>query len=131
MINSMRNPDPCLSLPLNDLIELAIEYWRIAKWIDGIPAEGGAPARYALRKLAEFLRRCDLEIVDMTGKPCEPGMAVMVVDTLPQESKGDGQSIVCEMLSPIVLWRGNVVKDGEVVTMHSDAKATNKQERKQ
>jgi hypothetical protein len=57
-----------------------------------------------------------LETVSLDGRPHDAGLAATVIDTVDEPTLPKGQTIVIETLSPMVLWRGQVVKTAEVVT---------------
>ena len=105
---------PALEVPLPSLVGLAIEWWRLSATL-GQPGSAGA-ARHALRKIEDFLRRCELEVQVMDGRPFDPGLAVRVVDAVDDETLPAGRSVIAETVSPLVLWRGRVAKEAEVVT---------------
>ncbi|MDT7809212.1 MAG: molecular chaperone HscC [Acidobacteriota bacterium] len=68
-----------LSVTLSSLAELAVEWWRLDRWANG--AQDAAPhARHVARRLAKFLSDHGLEVVDVTGRAYEPGLAVEVLD---------------------------------------------------
>jgi len=78
---------------------------------------GRAPAAaHALRKWEDFLKSFELETVSLDGRPHDAGLAATVIDTVDEPTLPHGQTVVIETLSPIVLWRGQVVKTAEVVT---------------
>ena len=52
----------------------------------------------------------------MDGLPFDAGMAARVIDTVDDPKLPAGKSFVAETLSPLVLWRGNVVRDADIVT---------------
>jgi hypothetical protein len=121
-------PDPqvpeSLPIPFGSLVNLGVEYHRLATWIESAGSTGAAPARHALRRLADFLKACDLEAHSMDGKPFDPGLAVRVIDSYDDPSLPPGQSVIAETLSPLVLWRGRVVKPADVVVKKNQGTVT-------
>ena len=109
-----------MNVPLPAMINLAVEHWRISAWMKQhrlTAAPAAAQARHALRHIEDVLRGCDLEIKDFAaGHPFDPGLAVRVVDTTDDPTLPEGQSVIAETLAPMVLWRGQVVKQADVVT---------------
>jgi len=103
---------PSLTINLKSLIGLAVEWWRLSA---AVPDAPGA-ARHALRKMGDFLHQCELEIQSLDGRPFDPGMAASVLDTIHDPSLARGQIVIDQTISPIILWRGTVVKPAEVVT---------------
>lgn len=107
------------SLPVSftSLVNLAIEHWRLAAWLQSSPDRAGAgPARHALRKLQDFLTANQLEVQTLDGRAFDPGLAARVVDSIEDKSLPPERVMIVETLSPMVLWRGQVVRPAEVVT---------------
>ena len=108
------SPEPIpesLSVPLPALVGLCVEHWRLARSPAGDPA-----ARHALRRIEDFLKLCELEARNLDGHPFDPGLAVRVVDTVDDPGLPEGKAVIAETLSPVVLWRGAVVRAADVVT---------------
>jgi hypothetical protein len=112
----MVDADESVSVSVPALAALAVEYWRLVSWLNAANAASSGPARHAVRKLGDFLKANDLEVEAMEGKTFDPGMAVVVVDTLEDDQLEDGKAVIEETVSPMVLWKGKVVKNAEVVT---------------
>ena len=108
-----------LDVPLDSLVELAIESWRLEHWLAGLPPEKVASKlRHIARRLQKFLTERELAALDLTGQKYEPGMAVEVLEVVPDENPRAGGKLIVEMVAPIVLWRGRVVRHGQVVVGH-------------
>src|SRR5438477_12639906 len=104
----MRQP---LEVPLASLIELAVESWRLRRWLsDSAADKSKTPVRYVARRLDEFLKEHKIEALDIVGQPYEPGLAVDVVDVIPDANMPEGPGVIDETVAPIVLWRVAVVK---------------------
>ncbi|HVF57223.1 MAG TPA: hypothetical protein VM934_13795 [Pyrinomonadaceae bacterium] len=107
---------PSLAVPLSSLVEIAIECWRLERWLAVAHREGSAPhVRHVARRLAKFLGERELATLDITGRRYEPGLAVEVLDATDDEQLSEGTTIIDEMVAPIVLWRGTVVRHGQVI----------------
>lgn len=105
-----------LDVPLDALIELAIESWRLEDWLAGLPPEKAASKlRHVARRLQKFLIERELSALDLTGRKYEPGMAVEVLEVLADENLRAGEKLIVEMVAPIVSWRGRVVRHGQIV----------------
>lgn len=106
-----------LSVSFTSLVNLAIEQWRLAAWLQAAGNGAGAgPARHSVRKLHDFLHANQLEVQTLDGRAFDPGLAASVVDRIEDRSLPAGQVTIAETLSPMVLWRGHVVRPAEVVT---------------
>jgi maleate cis-trans isomerase len=103
-----------IDVALSSLAELAVEWWRLDRWANR--AQTAAPhARHVARRLGKFLSAHGLEVVDITGRAYEPGLAVEVVDAIDDARLPAGAQVVDETVAPIVLLRGTVVRHGQVV----------------
>jgi hypothetical protein len=108
-----------LDVPLAALIELAIEGWRLDSWLAALPPEKVASKlRHVARRLQKFLGERELSALDLTGRSYEPGLSVEVLEALEDERLGRDERLIDEMVEPIILWRGRVVKYGRVVVRH-------------
>jgi hypothetical protein len=105
-----------LEVPLAALVELAVEWWRLDRWANGPQAEAApAQARHVARRLGRFLDERGLSVLDLTGRPHDPGLAAEVLDVLPDPGLAPGAGVIAETVSPVVLWRGTVARHGQVV----------------
>jgi len=108
-----------MDVSLSSLIGLAIEWWRLSS---ALASGSSAPARHALRKIEDFLHECDLEVYAMDGKAFDPGFAMRVIDAVDDPALPADTMIVDQTVSPMVLWRGGVVKSAEVITRRGPSK---------
>lgn len=102
-----------LPVPLSALAELAVEWWRLGRRAG--PEEGSPQARHAARRLGKFLTDLGLEVLDVTGRAYEPGLAVEVLDAFEDARLAAGAQVVDETVAPVVLFRGAVVRHGQVI----------------
>jgi hypothetical protein len=103
-----------IAVTLSSLVELAVEWWRLDRWANG--AQDSAPhARRGARRLGKFLSDHGLEVLDITGRAYEPGLAVEVIDAFDDARLPAGAQVVDETVAPIVTLRGAVVRHGQVV----------------
>ena len=103
-----------LSVSLSSLAELAVEWWRLERWAGG-SEESSPQARHAARRLGRFLSEQGLEVLDVTGRPYEPGLAVEVLDAFEDARLPQGSQVVDETVAPVVLYHGSVVRHGQVI----------------
>ncbi|HEX8635575.1 MAG TPA: hypothetical protein VF703_15620 [Pyrinomonadaceae bacterium] len=105
-----------LDVPLASLIELTLEGWRLDGWLAAQPPDQVASKlRHVARRLQKFLSERELSALDLTGRRYEPGMSVEVLEAFDDERLGEHERLIDEMVEPIILWRGRVVKYGRVV----------------
>lgn len=113
-----------LDVPLAALIDLAVESWRLESWLGAMPPERVASKlRHIARRLQKFLTERELGVLDLTGRRYEPGMSVEVLEALEDERLGEHERLIDEMVEPVVLWRGRVVKYGRVVVRQGGRRA--------
>jgi hypothetical protein len=108
---------PRIEVPLDALVELAIDWWRFDRWLathDGHEA-ATSHARLLSRRLGRFLNEREVTVRDVTGLRYEAGLAVEVLDALTDEGLPSGVEMVDETVAPIVMWRGAVARHGQVV----------------
>ena len=103
-----------IPVSLDALAELAVEWWRLDRWANGAQGEG-AHARHVARRLARFLSEHGLEVLDVAGRAYEPGLAVEVLDAFEDARLPSGAQVIDETVSPVILFRGAVVRHGQVV----------------
>ena len=108
-----------IEVTLSSLAELAVEWWRLERWA-GDASESAPQARHVARRMKSFLSAHGLEVLDVTGRAYEPGLAVEVLDAYTDASLPAGARVIDETVSPIVLWRGSVVRHGQVVIKTSN-----------
>lgn len=115
-----------LDVPFAALIELAVEGWRLDNWIATAPPERSASQlRHVARRLQKFLHERELSVLDLTGRAYEPGMSVEVLEAVEDERLGAHERLIDEMVEPVILWRGRVVKYGRVVIRQGGASRAN------
>lgn len=106
-----------LEVSLSSLAELAVEWWRLERWATGAghDAPGSQHARHVARRLGKFLSEHGVGVLDLAGRAYEPGLAVEVLDAVEDATLPPGSQLVDETVAPVVLWRGAVVRHGQVV----------------
>jgi len=114
--------DDAVTVPMASLIDLAVDAWRLECWLSGLDGgQSAAPGRFVARQINAFLHRFELETVDLTGQRYEPGLAVELLGNVQDETVPADVVIVDEMVTPLCLWRGKVVRLGQLVTRSSTA----------
>lgn len=104
-----------LPVSLNALADMAVEVWRLRAWCSTRDDAETIAVRHATGRLERWLSSHGVESIDMTGQPYEAGLSVQVVDTIHSETP-TGPPHVAEMVAPLILWNGHVIRDGLVVT---------------
>jgi hypothetical protein len=116
MMNTTPATPRSMEVPLASLIELAVEHWRLERWLAKLDQdESIAHGRHVARRLNKFLSERELAVLDLSGQPYEPGLAVEVLDVIQEEEMPRETQLIDETVTPIVMWRGTVVQFGQVI----------------
>jgi len=104
-----------VEVEISALADLAVDCWRLQRWafVDGYERDRIVP-RQVFRALSSFLSRAGLEICDLTGQAYDPGLAVEVIDSEVDSTAPKASARIEEMIAPIVLWNGSLIKTGQV-----------------
>jgi len=113
-------PPESVDVPISALSHLAVEWWRVSSTL---AAAGNTPAgaRHGLRRIEDFLKQTGFEVVSMNGRVFDPGLPLTVIDAVDDPAVLPGEAIVSETISPVVLYKGRVVRQGEVITRRGPA----------
>lgn len=108
-----------LKVSLQAAVDLATEWWRLDRLTAigdaSLPPNSRAAIRHTARRIRQFLRELQIEVVDLTGQPYDPGLAVEVLDTAGGDASSGTRAIIREMVLPVVLRQGTVVRYGQVI----------------
>lgn len=104
-----------IECPVEQLSELSVEAWRLGQWLSKLDSQSSI-GRHVLRKYEKFFQELGFEVLDMTGKTYDPGMALDIIDSIHDETLESGIEIIDETISPIVIYQEQVVKHGQIVT---------------
>jgi hypothetical protein len=102
------------------LVDLVVEAWRLDRWLARYGQDQTtAAARFASRRIADALSGLELEAVDLTGQAYDPGLALELLGTVDDGALPAGTAVIDEMVAPLCLWQGRVVRQGQVITRSS------------
>ncbi len=108
-----------ISLGVSDLVELAVEVWRIeqriAKTIATIPESQAKGLENSIQKLRRYLEKYDLEIIDYTNQKFNDGLNLDVLSVEKDPNVKD--PIVKETVEPTILCKGQVVKKAKIILL--------------
>jgi hypothetical protein len=117
--------DGTIDVPLSLLIDMAVEAWRLDRWLARHGQDqSAAGARFASRRMGECVSKLGLETADLTGQMYEPGLALELVGNLDDPTLPRGTVVIDEMTSPMCLWHGRLVRRGQAVTRSSPTEET-------
>ena len=100
---------------MENIIELAIAYWRLDKWVANAPVEKKMAANSSLRIMKRYLDSKGIEIKDLTGQSFDYGMNLEVIHSDMPQGEDDRKAIISEMIKPMILQNGVVVSRGQVI----------------
>jgi hypothetical protein len=94
----------------------ALECWRLGR-ISVLLRDSaeGAGLRHAVRRINETLEAMGIQIVDFAGRAYDPGMVPEVVQVREEPGLPNGHAVVEETIAPTVTWRGQVIKNGQII----------------
>lgn len=118
-----------ISIGMADIRALGTECWRLGRLAQGADGATGAGLRYSCRRLNELLRGTEVEVVDLSGRPYDPGMVPEVVEIRDDLALPAGHSVVDETIAPTLTWRGTVISAGQIVVRRSTTTPTPDKER--
>jgi hypothetical protein len=105
-----------LSVPVDEIIEQAVEFWRLKSFLEKSGNGELAPAvRHYTRRAEGFFGKYGIGLVDLTGQKYEPGLAVEVIETVEARKELPAAEIIVEMTEPVVLFREKVIRHGRAV----------------
>ena len=122
-----------VSIQTNDLIDLAIEMWRLEHKLNLIlptlPENQRVAINNSFKKLKRYLDKNDIEIIDYTNQKFNDGLNL---DILAVENDPDiSESIVKETKEPTIVYNGQVVRKGKVIVLAKNNDDTQKAQNEQ
>ena len=111
---------PDLKLVTKSLLDVAVESWRFGKVFDRLllKTDAGEQDRYRgqfrwfQRKLEDSLTDAGMRIVNVEGHAFDPGIAATPLNI--EEFDSEDALVVDQMLEPIIMGPGGVVRTGTV-----------------
>ena len=106
------------SLEAKDLMDLAVEIWRIDQKLSKATGKLGESQSKALEnsmnKIKKFIDRYDLEIKDYTGQKYNAGLSAIEIVSV-EKDPSVSEDIVKETLEPAILLKGQLIKKAKVI----------------
>lgn len=104
-------------IKLAGLAELAVDGWRLQKWLDKQPSDNNSLAvpKHFLRRLNKFLESAEIWTVDPEGQIYDIGLAAEIVDTEQDESLDDDRILISETISPLIMINNHTFKHAQIV----------------
>lgn len=108
-----------LSLKVNDLVELAVEVWRmeqrIMKSASTLPENYKKGVDSSIQKLQRYLKKYDIEIVDYNNMKYNEGLNLDILSI--EKDPTLSESIVKETIEPTIICKGQVVRKAKIILL--------------
>lgn len=115
----------CLSV--DDACRLSIEYWRLRSLSENVTDSAArAPLKRSIRCIGDALAKLGLEVIDLTGRKYDPGMAPEVIDVEGAKKGSLSAEFIVETITPTVMWRGIVAHSGQIVVGSKEPSSSNR-----
>jgi hypothetical protein len=100
----------------NGVCALYSEIWRLEQLAETLlDRTQAASARRIARQIRAGIADIDVEIVDYAGRPYDPGMVPEVLDVQLVDGAAGVGDVVSETIEPTLVWRGQVLRRGQIV----------------
>lgn len=111
-----------LSLGVNELVDLAVEVWRIeqriAKSAPGLPETQLKGLENSVQKLKRYLEKYDIEIVDYKNQKYNEGLNLDILSI--EKDPSLQHSIVKETVEPTIMCKGQVVRKAKIILISNN-----------
>ena len=110
-----------ISVEVNDLAELAIDYWRLEnrmnKVLDTLKGSQKENLENSLSRVKRYLEKNDIEIVDHTNQEYDEGQNLEILAV--EEDAKIEKPIVKETKEPTILHKGQIIHIGKVILVNN------------
>mgnify|MGYP001194514837 CR=1 FL=1 len=110
-----------LSLGVNDLVDLAIEVWRmeqrVAKSASSLPEQQLKGLDNSIQKLKRYISKYDIEIVDYKNQKYNDGLNLDILSV--EKDPSLSEPIIKETVEPTVLCKGQVVRKAKIILINN------------
>jgi len=108
-----------LSSEIKDLVDLAVEVWRmeqrIVKSTSSLPENQLKGLKSSIQKLRRYLEKYDIEIRDYTNQKFNEGLNLDVLSV--EKDPKITEPIVKETVEPTIMCKGQVVKKAKIILL--------------
>jgi hypothetical protein len=108
-----------ISLGVNELVDLAIEVWRveqrISKSAPNLPENQLKGLENSVQKLRRYLERYDVEIVDYKNQKFNEGLNLDILSI--EKDPSLPQPMVKETVEPTIMCKGQVVRKAKIILL--------------
>lgn len=111
-----------VSVQTKDLIELAVDIWRIEQRLNKvmtfIPAEQKVLFENSIQKLKKYLNKNDVEIIDHTNQTFNEGRNLDIISV--EKGSDTSKSIIKQTVEPTIMCKNQVVHKGKVIVLEKN-----------
>jgi len=108
-----------LSLGVSDLVDLAIEIWRmdqrVAESSSSLPENHSKGLSNSIERLKRYIEKYDIEIVDYTNQKFNDGWNLEVLSV--EKDASIPHPIVKKTIEPTIICKGQVVKKAKIILL--------------
>jgi molecular chaperone GrpE (heat shock protein) len=108
-----------LSLGVNDLVDLAVEIWRmdqrLVKSMSALPDNQQKGLQISIEKLKRYVGKYDIEILDYTNQKFNDGLNLDILSV--EKDPSLPSPIVKETIEPTILVKGQVVRKAKIILL--------------
>lgn len=106
-----------LSLGVNELVDLAVEVWRmeqrVAKSASNLPEQQLKGLDNSIQKLKRYISKYDIEIVDYKNQKYNDGLNLDILSV--EKDPSLPEPVIKETVEPTVLCKGQVVRKAKII----------------
>ncbi len=106
-----------LSLGVNELVDVAVEIWRmeqrISKSASNLPEKQLKGLENSIQKLRRYLEKYDIEIIDHKNVKYNDGLNLDILST--EIDPSISESIIKETIEPTIICKGQVVRKAKII----------------
>lgn len=111
-----------LSLGVNELVDLAVEVWRIeqriAKSASSLPETQLKGLENSAQKLKRYLEKYDIEIIDYKNQKYNEGLNLDILSV--EKDPSLQHSVVKETVEPTIMCKGQVVRKAKIILLSNN-----------
>lgn len=108
-----------LSIGVNELVDLAIEIWRmdqrIAESASSLPENHSKGLANSIERLKRYVQKYDIEIVDYTNQKYNDGLNLEVLSV--EKDATIPHPIVKKTIEPTIICKGQVVRKAKIILL--------------
>jgi hypothetical protein len=109
------------SAETKDLADMAVDVWKLEKRLgtikQNLPVDQVKSFENSIARLKRVLAKCEIEILDYTGKKYNEGLNVDILSI--EKDQALAFPHIREMIEPAILCKGTIIKKGKVIVVEN------------